>query len=64
MLLLGYILVIRHKNNIVTLHVTFMIYRRNETCLLGNMLVNFLKIDRSMCTFFFNFPKTIFDLYN
>ena len=35
MLLLGYILVICHKNNIVTLHVTFMLYRRNKTCLLG-----------------------------
>ena len=35
MLLLGYILVTRHKNNIVTLHVTFMLYRRNKTCLLG-----------------------------
>ena len=36
MLLLGYILVTCHKNNIVTLHVTFMLYRRNKTCLLGN----------------------------
>ena len=36
MLLLGYILVTCHKNNIVTLHVTFMLYRRNETCLLGD----------------------------
>ena len=35
MLLLGYILGTRHKNNIVTLHVTFMLYRRNKTCLLG-----------------------------
>ena len=35
MLLLGYILVTCHKNNIVTLHVTFMLYRRNKTCLLG-----------------------------
>ena len=34
MLLLGYILVTCHKNNIVTLHVTFMLYRRNKTCLL------------------------------
>ena len=36
MFLLGYILVTCHKNNIVTLHVTFMLYRRNKTCLLGN----------------------------
>ena len=36
--MLGYILVTCHKNNIVTLHVTFMLYRRNETCLLGNLL--------------------------
>ena len=35
MLLLGYVLVTCHKNNIVTLHVTFMLYRRNKTCLLG-----------------------------
>ena len=35
MLLLGYILVTCHKNNIVRLHVTFMLYRRNKTCLLG-----------------------------
>ena len=35
MLLLGYLLVTCHKNNIVTLHVTFMLYRRNKTCLLG-----------------------------
>ena len=35
MLLLGYILVTCHKNNIVTLHVTFMLYRRNKTFLLG-----------------------------
>ena len=35
MLLLGYILVTCHKNNIVILHVTFMLYRRNKTCLLG-----------------------------
>ena len=34
-LLSSYILVTCHKNNIVTLHVTFMLYRRNETCLLG-----------------------------
>ena len=36
MLLLGYILVTCHKNNIVTLHVTFMLYRRNKMCLLGS----------------------------
>ena len=36
MLLLGYILVTCHNNNIVTLHVTFMLYRRNKTCLLGS----------------------------
>ena len=36
MSLLGYILVTGHKNNIVTLHVTFMLYRRNKTCLLGS----------------------------
>ena len=36
MLLLGYILVTCHRNNIVTLHVTFMLYRRNKTCLLGS----------------------------
>ena len=35
MLLSGYILVICHKNNIVISHVTFMLYRCNETCLLG-----------------------------
>ena len=35
MLLFGYILVTCHENNIVTLHVTFMLYRRNKTCLLG-----------------------------
>ena len=35
MLLLAYILVTCLKNNIVTLHVTFMLYRRNKTCLLG-----------------------------
>ena len=35
MLLLRYILVTCRKNNIVTLHVTFMLYRRNKTCLLG-----------------------------
>ena len=35
MFLLGYILVTCHKNNIVTSHVTFMLYRRNKTCLLG-----------------------------
>ena len=34
MLLLGYILVTCHKNNIVPLHVTFILYRRNKTCLL------------------------------
>ena len=34
--ILGYILVTCHKNYIVTLHVTFMLYRRYETCLLGN----------------------------
>ena len=39
MLLLGYILVTCHKNNIVTLHVTFMLYRRNKTRLLGNVSV-------------------------
>ena len=38
MLLLGYILVTCHKNNIVTLHVTFMLYRRNKTCLLGDFI--------------------------
>ena len=37
MLLSGYILVTCHKNNIVTLHVTFMLYRRNKTCLLGSL---------------------------
>ena len=31
MLLSGYILVTCHKNNIVTLHITFMLYRRNGT---------------------------------
>ena len=31
MLLLGYILVTCHKNNIVTLHATCMLYRHNET---------------------------------
>ena len=36
MSLLGYILVTGHKNNIVTLHVTFMLHRRNKTCLLGS----------------------------
>ena len=35
MLFLGYILVTCHKNNIVKLHVNFMLYRRNKTCLLG-----------------------------
>ena len=35
MLVLGYILVPCHKNNIVKLRVTFMLYRRNKTCLLG-----------------------------
>ena len=30
MLLLGYILVTCHKNNIVTLHVTLMLYRRKK----------------------------------
>ena len=39
MLLLGYILVTCHKNNIVTLHVTFMLYRRNKTCLLGRIII-------------------------
>ena len=38
MLLLGYILVTCLKNNIVTLHVTFMLYRRNKMCLLGNLI--------------------------
>ena len=38
MLHLGYTLVTRHKNNIVTLHVTLMLYRHNETCLLGLLL--------------------------
>ena len=38
MLLLGYILVTCHKNNIVTLHVTFILYRRNKTCLLGSVI--------------------------
>ena len=38
MLLLGYILVTCYKNNIVTLHVTFVLYRRNKTCLLGMVL--------------------------
>ena len=38
MLLLRYILVTCCKNNIVTLHVTFMLYRRNKTCLLGNFI--------------------------
>ena len=42
MLLLGYILVTCHKNNIVTLHVTFMLCRRNEICLLG--IYSFLHI--------------------
>ena len=40
MLLLDYILVTYHKNNIVTLHVTFMLYRRNKTCLLGCISAN------------------------
>ena len=44
MLLLGYILVTCHKNNIVTLHVTFMLYPRNKTCLLGIYLWNFLPL--------------------
>ena len=35
MLLLGYILVTCRKNIIVILHVTFMLHRRNKTCLLG-----------------------------
>ena len=35
MLLLGYIVVTCHKNIFVTLHVIIMLYRRNETCLLG-----------------------------
>ena len=35
MLILGYILVTCHKNNIVKLHVTSMLCRRNETGLLG-----------------------------
>ena len=38
MLLIGYILVTCQKNNIVTLHVTFMLYRRNETFLLMDMI--------------------------
>ena len=43
-LLLGYILVTYHKNNIVTLHVTFMLYRRNKTCSLGrNQLAREIK---------------------
>ena len=41
MFLLGYILVTCHKNNIVTLHVTFMLYRRNKTCLLGYFWIIF-----------------------
>ena len=40
MLLLGYILCTCHKNNIVTLHVTFMLYRRNKTCLLGRVIAS------------------------
>ena len=38
MLLLGYILVTCLKNNIVTLHVTFMLRRCNETCSLGHYI--------------------------
>ena len=47
MLLLDYILVTCYKNNIVTLHVTFMLYRRNKTCLLGyyqNMNLFYVKV--------------------
>ena len=44
MLLLGYILVTCHKNNIVTLHVTFMLYRRNKTCLLGCFILQLIMI--------------------
>ena len=43
MLLLGYILVTCHKNNIIPLHVTFMLYRRNETCLLSDVQHKVLK---------------------
>ena len=38
-LLLGYIIVTCHKNNIAIFHVTFMLYRRNETCLLGILFI-------------------------
>ena len=47
MLLLGYILVTCHKNNIVTLHVTFMLYRRNKTCLLGMHSTNLFQVIHS-----------------
>ena len=54
MLLLGYILVTCHKNNIVTLHVTFMLYRRNKTCLLGSLQL-------SMCHVFFTNGRLVVD---
>ena len=46
MLLLGYILVTCYKNNIVTLYVTFVLYRRNKTCLLGYYQAHSKNLDK------------------
>ena len=51
MLLLGYILVTCHKNNIVTLHGTFMLYRRNKTCLLGGLSWRIVSVSKILCTY-------------
>ena len=65
MLVLGYILVTSHKNNIVTLHVTFMLYRRNKTCLLGKALFDlaiwqlFFVLREEYEIFFFDYYKYI-----
>ena len=58
MLLLGYILVICHKNNIVTLHVTFMLYRRNKMCLVGYdilsmVIITTLSTSILLCNFYY-----------
>ena len=58
MLLLGYILVTCYKNNIVTLHVTFMLYRRNKTCLLGKVV--FFSVVKNPFSRFFGYLRSLF----
>ena len=64
MLLLGYILVACHKNNIVTLHVTFMLYRRNKTCLLGMVCAKDYTITEKYAQIFYSGEHIIFPKIN